>query len=140
MDRQLAAHGSRLKVQTPASGDSGATFVASACRAPSVAAQPAFVVGGVQKSMRVTRDRFGVAGEGGIEVSDDLIRRARTVAALENFSRSGIQFDQAFRVEQDVRLLTGFVAEDIVRTKPRASLGDVCHGGGHGAARQQAAP
>jgi hypothetical protein len=56
-----------------------------------------------------------LTGKCGIEIGDDLFGGTQTIAALEDFSCSRIEFNQAFRVEQYVGVLAGFPAENIMR-------------------------
>src|SRR5574343_1500669 len=83
-------------------------------------AQPALVAGGDQKGAGVLGDGLVITGESGIEVGNDVVGGALAVTALQDFGSSRIELDQAFRVQQDVRLLAGFVAEQVVRAKARA--------------------
>src|SRR6185369_1150052 len=82
-------------------------------------AEPAFFASHGEEGLGVLGNRLALAGKGGVEIGDDVVGGALAVAALEDFGGSRVEFDQAFRVEQDVRILAGFPAEDVMRIKLR---------------------
>ena len=62
-------------------------------------------------------DHLWLAGEGSVKVGDNISCRAFAITAFENFGSGLVEFDQTFRVEQDMGILAGFPAENIVRAE-----------------------